>query len=52
MAPMEAVKSHEISNDVNAAMEILFSKLDEAIDDMENGRVLTEEELWAEIDTI
>lgn len=34
------------------AVNVLFSKLDEAIDDMENGRVLTEEELWAEIDMI
>lgn len=52
MVPIKAVKLHETSNDANAAMEILFSKLDEAIDDMENGRVLTEEELWAEIDAI
>lgn len=35
---------------VDSAMNLLFSKLDEAIDDMENGRVLTEEELWAVID--
>ncbi len=34
------------------AVNVLFSKLDEAIDDMENGRALTEEELWAEIDLI
>ena len=33
-------------------MNVLLSKLDEAIDDMENGRVLTEEELWKEIDSI
>lgn len=31
---------------------VLFSKLDEAIDDMESGKVITEEELWAEIDAI
>lgn len=30
----------------------LFSKLDEAIDDMENGRVLMIEEAWKEIDEI
>lgn len=52
MAPVEAVKQQEVSDDVNEAMKVLFSKLDEAIDDMENGRVLTEEELWAEIDAI
>lgn len=52
MTSIEAIKLKETSNDTNVAMEILFSKLDEAIDDMENGRVLTEEEVWAEIDAI
>lgn len=52
MLSVETVKLQEASNDVNAAMKVLFSKLDEAIDDIENGRVLTEEELWAEIDAI
>ena len=33
-------------------MNVLLSKLDEVIDDLENGRVLTEEELWEEIDSI
>ena len=37
---------------VEEAMNVLFSKLDEAIDDLENGRVLTEEEFWAEIDAV
>ena len=31
-------------------MEILFSLLDEAIDDIENGRVKTLEEAWKEIE--
>lgn len=51
MTSIEAIKLKETSNDTNVAMEILFSKLDEAIDDMKNGRVLTEE-VWAEIDAI
>ena len=33
-------------------MNVLLSKFDEVIDDLENGRVLTEEELWEEIDSI
>lgn len=37
---------------INDAMNVWLSKLDEAIDDLENGRVLTEEELWEEIDAI
>lgn len=33
-------------------MNGLLSKFDEAIDDLENGHVLTEKELWEEIDSI
>lgn len=33
-------------------MKILFLKLDEAINDLVNGCVLTKEELWTEIDAI
>ena len=29
-----------------------FSKLDKAIDEMENGQVLSEDEVWKELDTI
>ncbi|MCM1038348.1 MAG: hypothetical protein NC434_03425 [Ruminococcus sp.] len=37
---------------INDAMDVLFNKLDEAIDDMENGRVQTIEEAWEEIDSM
>ncbi|MCM1253013.1 MAG: hypothetical protein NC321_09335 [Clostridium sp.] len=37
---------------INDAMNVLFNKLDEAIDDMENGRVQTIEDAWEEIDSI
>ena len=50
---MEATKlnvNHDSSYSVDAAMGILFSKLDEAINDIESGNVLTEDEFWAEID--
>ena len=49
---METVRTIEKSDVSLNKMEIIFSALDQAIDDMENGRVLTEDELWAEIDTI
>lgn len=52
---MLATKKIETVTDsytINDAMNVLLSKLDEAIDDLENGRVLTEEELWEEIDSI
>lgn len=51
---MEAVKTTNANSSLSThdAMNVLLPKLDQAIEDMENGRVLTEEELWAEIDTI
>lgn len=33
-------------------MDVLLGKLDEAIDDMENGRVQTIDEAWDEIDRV
>lgn len=35
----------------NSTDRLLF-KLDEALDDIANGRVIMEEELWAELDEI
>ena len=47
-----ASKTVENNTAINDAMEVLFGKLDEAIDDMENGRVEPIEEAWKEIDSI
>lgn len=52
MALAEAVKTSEDSYTIENAMNALLSKLDEALDDVEQGRVLDETELWAEIDAI
>ncbi len=52
MALTEAVKTRENSYTVENAMDALLLKLDEALDDVEHGRVLDEAELWAEIDEI
>ncbi len=49
---MEAIQVTKNAYPINDAMNVLFSKLDEAIDDMEAGRVISEEELWAGIDAI
>ena len=49
MALAQATKS-QAAND--HAMDVLLAKLDEAIDDMENGRVQTIEEAWEEIDAV
>lgn len=52
MALAEAIKTRENSYTVENAMDALLSKLDEALDDVEHGRVLDEAELWAEIDAV
>ena len=52
MATAIATKTTEKTYTIDDAMEVLFGKLDEAIDDMENGRVQTIEEAWEEIDSI
>ena len=49
---MEAIQVTKKAYTINDAMNVLFSKLDEAIDDMEAGRVISEEELWVEIDAV
>ena len=49
---MEAIQVTKSTYTINDAMDALFSKLDDAIDDMENGRVISEEEMWAELDAI
>jgi hypothetical protein len=50
MALAEATKTNRITYTIDDAMDVLLSKLDEAIDDMENGRVQTLDEAWEEID--
>lgn len=52
MALAQATKSHESTYTINDAMDVLLSRLDEAIDDMESDRVQIVEEAWAEIDAI
>lgn len=52
MALAQATKSRETTYTLDDAMDVLLSKLDDAIDDMENGRVQTIEEAWEEIDAL
>lgn len=52
MALAEATKTREATYTINDAMDTLLAKLDEAIDDMENGRVQTIDEAWKEIDAL
>jgi len=49
---MEAIQVEKNAYPMNDAMNVLFAKLNEAIDDMEAGRVISEEELWVEIDAV
>ena len=52
MALAQATKS--VKQLIRSTMQWMSfcQKLDEAIDDMENGRVQTVEEAWAEIDAV
>lgn len=52
MALAQAVKTHESTYTLDDAMDILLTKMDEAIDDMENGRVQTIDDAWEEIDAL
>lgn len=52
MALVQVQKSNEKTYTVEAAMDVLLSSLDEAIDDLENGRVQTIEDVWKEIDAV
>lgn len=52
MAIAKVIRQQEDTYSIDNAMNILYSKLDEAIDDLENGRVISEEEMWAELDAI
>lgn len=49
---MEVVQTTKSAYTIDEAVNVLFSKLDEAIDDMENGKIISEEEMWAELDSI
>ena len=52
---MDAVKvmnKQENTYTISDAMQVIFSKLDVALDDFENGRVISEDEMWAELDAI
>lgn len=52
MDAVQTTLNFKDSDIMNDAMQTLFRELDKAIDDMENGRVLSEEEMWAEIDDL
>lgn len=52
MATAKAVRQQDDTYTIENAMNILYTKLDEAIDDLENGRVISEEEMWADLDSI
>ena len=51
-ARAQAVVDKSLSYQAEDVMKVLFQKLDEAIDDMEQGRVQTIDEAWEEIDAI
>lgn len=52
MVLKQLTKTDETSYTIDDAVDILLGKLDEAISDMEHGRVQTIDEAWEEIDAI
>lgn len=46
------IKSKGKAYVIDDAIQVLFSKLDEGLDDFENGRVISEEEMWEELDAV
>lgn len=52
MALAQAIKTEQNAYTVENAMNTLLSKLDEALDDVEQGRVIDERDLWTEIDAV
>ena len=52
MVAIRSINNQDMANTLDVAMQILFSKLDDAIDDVENDRVISEEQLWEELDAI
>ncbi|MDE6435344.1 MAG: hypothetical protein K2L07_14080 [Lachnospiraceae bacterium] len=52
MMLLKAKKTVESTYAINDAMGVLLDKIDEAIDDLENGRVQSLDEAWEEIDRV
>jgi hypothetical protein len=49
---VEATKTVDSTYTISDAMDVLLNKLDDAIDDMESGRLQTIDEAWKEIDEV
>lgn len=52
MANVKANKRQKEAYLIESLKTAVFVKLDEAIDDIENGRVIAEDEMWEELDKI
>lgn len=52
MDSVQLLKKRENTDSIDEVMQTLFCKLDAALDDFENDRVISEEEMWEELDAI
>ncbi len=52
MDSIQTLDNNMISYSVDNAMRILFDKLDEALADYENGRVISEEQMMEELQSV
>ena len=52
MEAVHSISDHDAANTLDDAMQVLFSKLDDVINDVENGSVISEADLREELDAI
>ena len=52
MEAVQTVRKSDERHTLEDAVNVLFSKLDSAIDDMENGRVISAEDMWKELERV
>lgn len=52
MDAVQTVRKSDERYTLDDAANVLFSKLDSAIDDMENGRVISAEDMWKELERV
>ena len=45
-------RPEKIEHNIEDGTQVLMSRIDEGLDDYENGRVISSEEMWKEIDSI
>lgn len=51
MDAVQVKRPEKTEYNIEDAAQVLLSRIDEGLDDYENGRVISSEEMWKEIDS-